>query len=138
MKITFTTDQLIAGVCLVLTVMQIINLYITLKAKAQDPDKKRDEEIANLRAENEKLKGEVGKYRSEVGELRCQVELSWTKVDKVRGTMLDSTRVLMQAVQALITHEVDGNNTKGLIQSSEDIKNFVWEHFGDGNKKAES
>ena len=124
---TFTSDQVVALFCFVLTILQIINISIVLKNKAQDPNKKRDQDIADLRTEVEKLKGEVG-------EQKCQLELNWTKLDKVKGTTLDSTRVLMQAVQALLKHEVDGNNTDGLKKSAKDIDQFVWEHFG-GEKK---
>jgi len=120
---TFTSDQLIALVCLILTVMQIINLWITLRGKAQDPDRKRDERIAELTTDNEKLKGDVR-------ELRCQLDRSRENLDRVKATMLDSTAVLMKAVQALITHELDGNNTVGLQKSQAELSKFVWDRLG--------
>ena len=125
---TFTTDQMIAFGGFILMILQITNLVIIFKNKAEDPDKKRDAEIADLKTEVEKIKGENA-------EMRCQLDRSRDNLNAVKDTMLDSTRILMQAVQALITHEVDGNNTQGLKQSAKDIDEFVWKHFGKDQKE---
>lgn len=120
---TFTSDQIVALFCFVLTILQIINISIVLKNKAQGPNKERDDKITTLEKNYAELEG---KYNT----LVCEVNREKDRLGNVKDTMLDSTAVLMKAVQALITHELDGNNTKGLEKSQQELSKFVWDRLG--------
>lgn len=120
---TFTSDQLVALVGFILVCMNIANMYAIMKGRAQEPNKERDDKITTLEKNYAELEG---KYNT----LVCEVNREKDKLGNVKDTMLDSTAVLMKAVQALITHELDGNNTKGLEKSQQELSKFVWDRLG--------
>lgn len=138
-----TPDQ-IAVLGIVLSLLSGANIIITWVRTAQTPDKERDQKIANLgtkidvvdrkiddgltdvrREINDKVGTLERKMDDKVKDYDVDIKENLESINSVRCTMLYSTTILLRSQLALISHELDGNNTAGLQKSREELDDYV-------------
>ena len=105
------------------TTILIIKNALELRDRASKPEQKQDERLTNLESDVTTLKTEVNQLKEDMTSSRKSLET-------VKSTMLESTAILMKAIQQIITHELDQNNTKGLEKARDELSKFVWQRLG--------
>ena len=105
------------------TTILIIKNALDLRDRASKPEQKQDERLTNLESDVTTLKTEVNQLKEDMTSSRKSLET-------VKSTMLESTAILMKAIQQIITHELDQNNTKGLEKARDELSKFVWQRLG--------
>lgn len=127
------STAIVAAAGFVVTILSIVNLIITISKYASAPDKERDQRISDIEA---KLTGLERKIDAKFTEYDENIGDNLDNINTVRETMLNSTRVIMRSLQALIAHDLDGNNLDGLRESKKEINDYLLGgHLGGGHEK---
>ena len=110
------------------TILAICGAIITISAaftviykailKAKEPDKKQDERIT-------KLEEDVGKInaRLELGNKRFEHDTN--RVDNMEINMKTAVVVIIETLQALTVHAIDGNNIDELKVAQKQLRNYL-------------
>lgn len=98
---------IIAGVGLVLTILNIVDRVITLKAKALEPAKKQDERIAALESKIKDMERFMDNDKRSIDELRA------------------STNIILRVLFVLLNHEVSGNSVDKIKETLNDLQIFL-------------
>lgn len=117
-----TTAAVIAGIGLILTVLNICDKIVVLTKAAQQPEKDRDKRVKELEDNLADFRREVG---DKVKEYDDNIMDNMENINAVRDTMLTSTAIIMRSLQALIAHDLDGNNTADLKECKREINEYL-------------
>ena len=122
-RIITTTPQDIVN-----TILAICGAIITISAaftviykvimKAKEPDKKQDERISVL--EDHVVKIEA---RLELGNKRFAADAE--RADAMEIGMRESIKVIIETLQALTTHAIDGNNIQELKEARKQLTDYL-------------
>lgn len=109
--ITFTPAQLIAGIAticgLITAVAAVIALIFKVVNKAKAPGREQDDRLDALEADVKTLK-------------------QWAANDKKAiGDIEEGNRVTQQALLALLSHAIDGNNTEELRKAKTSLNDYL-------------
>lgn len=97
--------------------------------KAKSPNQKQNERLDalenNVKKTNEKFDAEIGKINSrlELGNKRFQSDAE--KTCALEDSMKESNKVIIESLQALTAHAIDGNNTDKLKQAEESLNHYL-------------
>lgn len=86
--------------------------------KAKEPNAKQNERLAALEDSVEKIK-----ERLEDGNRRFQSDAE--KMDALEVTMRDANKVILESLQALTAHAIDGNNTDKLKDAEKALHDYL-------------
>lgn len=122
-RIITTTPQDIVN-----TILAICGAIITISAaftvvykvimKAKEPDKKQDERISALEEDVQKIEA-----RLQLGNKRFEADAERT--DAIETGMRDSIKVIIETLQALTTHAIDGNNISELKEARKQLTEYL-------------
>lgn len=97
----------IATVGLVLTILNIIDKATTLKDKAREPEDKQNERISAL--------------EDDVKLLKEYISNDDTRIRRIE----EGNRFTQQAILALLSHGIEGNNTEEMKKARSDLNNYL-------------
>ena len=86
--------------------------------KAKEPNAKQNERLSALEDSVEKIK-----ERLEDGNRRFQSDAE--KMDALEVTMRDANKVILESLQALTAHAIDGNNTDKLKDAEKALHDYL-------------
>ncbi len=116
-----------------LALLNIANMIIVLTKTASAPGKERDAKMANeleeVKQENADIKKEVTEIKQKMQRYDKTIDRNLENINSVRKTMLHSTAIIIRGVKALQDHAIDGNNTKALQASSDEISKYIKERM---------
>lgn len=108
---TFTPPEVFAGVValigLLLTVLNIIDKMSTINARAREPEKEQNERLQKLEDEVKDIKDKLNNDNERL-----------TKHEK-------SEKVMMQALKALLSHSIDGNNVDEMKDAAKELDSYL-------------
>ena len=120
--ITFTLGDLygfILGVCgLITAVAAAVAIVAKLIQKWRSPNKKQNEKLE----EHEKR---LEKVEARLEEGNRQFEADNKRASELEEDLRATTRMIIEALQALMAHALDGNNTDELSVVKKQIDNFL-------------
>ena len=120
--ITFTLGDLygfILGVCgLITAVAAAVAIVAKLIQKWRSPNKKQNERLE----EHEKR---IEKVEARLEEGNRQFEADNKRASELEEDLRATTRMIIEALQALMAHALDGNNTDELSVVKKQIDNFL-------------
>ena len=97
--------------------------------KAKSPNKKQDERLDALEGDvkktNERLEEEIRKINSRLELGNKRFESDATKVCSLEESMKESNKVIIESLQALTAHAIDGNNIDKLKASEESLNDYL-------------
>jgi len=108
----------IAAIGLVMTVMNIIDKSITFKERAKKPNEKQDERLAILENDMIYVKGQL---KIHDGYFTSDKE----QISEIKEQMRKSNRIIIQSLQSIIGHAIDGNDIEQLRESKHEIEEYL-------------
>lgn len=102
-----TTEILVLGFGLVLTILNIIERVILFKDKAKQPHLQHEQRINTLEAEVKSIEGKLSDDNSRISDLEM------------------GGRVLLKSMGALLSHGIDGNNTDEMKLAREELNDYL-------------
>lgn len=116
---TFTVSQLYAAVLGCLSFVAAVGAAAAVIskaiAKARTPEEKQNERIKALEQRLEKQDERIGKIDELILADRSQI-----------GGLVESNRLLVESVYALLQHSVDGNNTAELTAAAGKMRAYLF------------
>lgn len=86
--------------------------------KAKTPNQKQNERLDKLEERAKKIE-----ERLELGDKRFEVDAK--KMDDLEKTMKASNKIIIESLQALTAHAIDGNNVDKLKRAEETLNNYL-------------
>lgn len=102
---------IVGGCGLVLTLLNIADKSKTLKKDAQEPERIQNERIDGLERKFAAMREEFEHYKSQ-------------NTEKVQ-VLEEGNRVTQQAILALLSHAIDGNNIDQMEKARNDLNSFL-------------
>ena len=93
-------------------------IVATVIHKAKAPNQKQNERIAALEERAKKIE-----ERLELGDKRFEVDAK--KMDDLERTMKTSNKIIIESLQALTAHALDGNNTEQLRRAVKSLNDYL-------------
>lgn len=122
MEIVLTPQQifnLIVAVCgAIVTVSAAITVLAKVVGKAREPNKVQDDRIAALEAQVESIQS-----RLVLGNQRFESDS--TRVDALEKAMKVTNKVIIESLQALTSHAIDGNNIQELKDAKKGLDEYL-------------
>ena len=120
--ITFTPQELwniILAVCgAIITISAAITVVIKAIDRAKEPNKKQDDRLTALeeqvKAINDRLQLGNKRFESDAG-----------RVDSIESNMKASNKVIIESLQALTSHAIDGNNIQELKDAKKSLDEYL-------------
>lgn len=109
---------IIAVIGLVLTTMNIIDKAMTFKDRAKKPDEVQNNRIAILENDMIFVKGQL---KIHDGYFTSDKE----QISEIKEQMRKSNRIIIQSLQCIISHDLDGNNTEQLKETKHEIEEYL-------------
>lgn len=109
--IGFVITGIIGGSGLVLTILNIVDKSKTLRKDAQEPERVQDERISGLERKFAAMREEFERYKSQ-------------STEKV-SVLEQGNRVTQQALLALLSNAIDGNNTEQMKVARDELNKFL-------------
>ena len=111
--------QLILVICgAIITVSGAIGVIINLANKAKEPNKMQDQRIAAL---EEKVSDITD--RLEKGDRHFDSDQE--RMDALERSMKETNRVIIESLQALTAHAIDGNNSQELKEAKKRLDDYL-------------
>lgn len=126
MTLTTLGAGIIAAVGLLLTILNIIDRIAGWTSKAGEPLRQLEARTTNIEEEIRDLKREFTE-KTKVYDDTFKGNID--DINTVRETMIGSTKVIMQALEALMLHAIDGNNIDALRESKEKLQKFLYDQM---------
>ena len=120
--ITFTPHELvniILAVCgAIITISGANASSRRAGEKAREPNKKQDERIAQLEQDVKKIN-----ERLQLGNVRFQSDAE--RVDTLEKSVRETNKVIIESLQALTAHAIDGNNIDDLKEAKKRLDDYL-------------
>lgn len=102
----------------IITVSSAITVIVNLVRKTKEPDKIQNDRITKL----EKDVSDIN-VRLEIGDARFKTDTD--RVNELESNMRKTNKVIIEGLQALIAHAIDGNNQEDLKQSKKKLDEYL-------------
>ena len=120
--IQFTTRDVFNLVLAISGAIVSVSAAVTVMAKVFEkikaPDKKQNERIAAL-------EGAVIKINSRLDDGSKHFEADSKRIDDLEESMKATNRIIIESLQALTAHAIDGNNTQELKDVKKSLNNYL-------------
>lgn len=93
-------------------------VIVSLVQKAKAPNKEQDERLDTLEADVKEIKERLAQ-----GDHRFEADSA--KVETLEREMRATNKIIIQSLQALTAHAIDGNNTEQLKTSEKSLTKFL-------------
>ena len=100
------------------TISAGIAVIVNVIHKAKEPNKKQDERISALESDVKKIN-----ERLEQGNQRFESDAN--KLAELEKSMKNSNRIILESLQALTAHAIDGNNIDQLRKSEQALNDYL-------------
>lgn len=104
-----TTEILVLGFGLVLTILNIVERIILFKDKLNKPHLQHETRISTLEVEVRDLRNQLTDDSERIKDLE------------------EGTKVLMKSIGALLSHGIDGNNTEEMVEAKSDLNEYLYD-----------
>ena len=111
-------DTVLAICGAIITISAALTVIYKVIMKAKEPDKKQNERISVL--EDHVVKIEA---RLELGNKRFAADAE--RADAIETGMRDSINVIIETLQALTAHAIDGNNIQELKEAKKQLTEYL-------------
>lgn len=102
----------------IITVSAAVGIIVNFINRAKLPNKQQNERI-------DALEKEVKSIKEKIVEVDERHNSTNARIDKVDNELRDITRVIIEGLQALTSHAIDGNNTEQLRIAKERLDNYL-------------
>ena len=111
--------QIIIAICgAIITVSGAITIIVNAVTKAKEPNKKQNERLNTL----EKDVKEINNRLDSVNE---KFFADRQRMDEIDKRMTLTTKVIVEGLQALTSHAIDGNNIDELKEAKKTLENYL-------------
>lgn len=111
--------NLVLAICgAIITISGAGTIIIRAIAKAKEPNKKQDERIAAL-------ENHVKQIDDRLKQGNKRFETDTERVDELENDMKESNKVIIESLQALTAHAIDGNNTQELKEAKKQLTEYL-------------
>lgn len=111
--------QLILVICgAIITVSGAISVIINLANKAKEPNKMQDQRIKALEEKVDEITG-----RLKEGDKHFDSDSE--RMDALERSMKETNRVIIESLQALTAHAIDGNNSQELKEAKKRLDDYL-------------
>jgi peptidoglycan hydrolase CwlO-like protein len=111
--------QLILVICgAIITVSGAISVIINLANKAKEPNKMQDQRIKALEEKVDEITG-----RLKEGDKHFDSDNE--RMDALEQSMKETNQVIIESLQALTAHAIDGNNTQELREAKKRLDDYL-------------
>lgn len=111
--------NIILAICAaIITISGAVAVIVKFVDKAKAPNKKQDERIDALEASVKDIN-----QRLQEGSIRF--ELDAKKMDDIEAAMKSTNKVIIESLQALTAHAIDGNNIQELKDAKKSLDEYL-------------
>lgn len=133
--ITFTLSDLwnvVLAICAMIAALSgAVTVIIKIIQKFRSPGKRLSAEVEEIKKQmNQKTNGfneRLDKVEKRLDEGSEQFKKDEQRATDLEEELRDTTKMIVKSLQALVAHEIDGNNTEELKQAKKDIDNYLLE-----------
>ena len=133
--ITFTLSDLwnvVLAICAMIAALSgAVTVIVKIIQKFRSPGKRLSAEIEEIKKQmNEKTKSvekRLDKVEERLDDGTKQFAEDDRRATELEQELRDTTKMIVKSLQALMAHEIDGNNTEELKQAKKDIDNYLLE-----------
>lgn len=102
----------------IITVSSAITVILNLIKKSREPEHNQDERIKKLEIEVEKIND-----RLQLDSIRFETDSE--RVTKLENSMRQTNKVIIEGLQALTAHAIDGNNFEELKEAKKKLDEYL-------------
>lgn len=102
----------------IITVSGAITVILNAVKKTKEPEKNQNERIEHLEKEVDKIN-----ERLQLGNARFETDSE--RVTKLENNMRQTNKVIIEGLQALTAHAIDGNNQEELKQAKKKLDEYL-------------
>ena len=118
-----TTPQTIINIVLatcaaIVTISAAMTVIMRIISKAKEPNKLQDERIRALEDQVELINN-----RLQLGNKRFESDTD--RVDRLEQSMRETNKVIIESLQALTSHAIDGNNIQELKDAKKSLDEYL-------------
>ena len=118
-----TTPQTIINIVLatcaaIVTISAAMTVIMRVISKAKEPNKLQDERIRALEDQVELINN-----RLQLGNKRFESDTD--RVDRLEQSMRETNKVIIESLQALTSHAIDGNNIQELKDAKKSLDEYL-------------
>ena len=102
----------------IITISAALTVIIKAIDKARQPNKRQDERIAALEENVQKIED-----RLQLGNVRFQSDSD--RMTQIETDVKEANKVIIEGLQALTAHAIDGNNTDNLYEAKRRLDDYL-------------
>ena len=102
----------------IITISAALTVIIKAIDKARQPNKRQDERIAALEENMQKIED-----RLKLGNVRFQSDSD--RMTQIETDVKEANKVIIEGLQALTAHAIDGNNTDNLYEAKRRLDDYL-------------
>ena len=102
----------------IITISAALTVIIKAIDKARQPNKRQDERIAALEENVQKIED-----RLKLGNVRFQSDSD--RMTQIETDVKEANKVIIEGLQALTAHAIDGNNTDNLYEAKRRLDDYL-------------
>ena len=133
--ITFTLSDLwnfVLALCAMIAALSgAVTIIVKIVQKVKSPGRKLSAEVEEIKKQmDQKTDGfsqRIKKIEERLDEGTEQFKKEEQRATDIEEEVRDTTKMIVKSLQALMAHEIDGNNIEELKQAKKDIDNYLLE-----------
>lgn len=133
--ITFTLSDLwnfVLALCAMIAALSgAVTIIVKIVQKVKSPGRKLSAEVEEIKKQMDQktdgLNNRLDKVEKRLDEGSEQFKKEEQRATDIEEEVRDTTKMIVKSLQALMAHEIDGNNIEELKQAKKDIDNYLLE-----------
>jgi hypothetical protein len=113
---------IIAVIGLILTILNIADKVVTFSTRAKEPDKQRDERIAELEEKYNTLEHTVSEQFERYNDY---ISSNTARIDFMEQDFKKVNTIIIKSLQALIDNSISGDAIEALKESKREINSYL-------------
>ena len=109
----------------IITISGAGTVIIRAIAKAKEPNKKQNDRLDAIESEIRRIND-----RLKVGDNRFEDDRQ--RMEQIETSFIETTKIIIEGLQALTSHAIDGNNTDNLKKAQKKLDDYLRDAAGEG------
>lgn len=116
--ISFTPGDIVALCNFILVIAAVGALALNAAKRVNKPNEIQDEKIEDLR-------DRVTDHDKQFNDIRIKLDHDKKRLDEIESVSRVTNRVIIQTLQVLVRHGIDGNNKEELVEADRELNKYL-------------
>jgi len=123
--ISFTPGDIVALCNFILVIAAVGALALNAAKRVNRPNEIQDEKI-------EEIRNRMTDHDKQFNDIRIKLDHDKKRLDEIESVSRVTNRVIIQTLQVLVRHGIDGNNKEELVEADKELNKYLlnerWGH----------